>query len=40
MMNKGCCGDCRHYSEAYCHLMDDLVEPLDCCGMFDGVEIE
>ena len=31
-----CCGNCRHYQEAYCNLMDDLVEPLDNCGMFDG----
>ena len=30
-----CCGNCRHYKEAYCNLMDDLVEPLDNCGMFD-----
>ena len=38
MRNKGQCGDCRHYQlgEAYCHLMDELVESCDCCGMFDG----
>ena len=30
------CGNCRHYREAYCYLMDELVEPLDCCGMYDG----
>jgi len=26
-----CCGNCKHYQygEAYCHLMDDLVEPAD-----------
>ena len=37
MMNKGQCGDCKYYKvgEAYCSLMDDLVEPLDCCGLFD-----
>ena len=35
-MNK-CCGNCRHYKmfEAYCYLMDELVEPNDHCGMFD-----
>ena len=31
-----CCGNCRHYKETYCNLMDDLVQPLDNCGMFDG----
>ena len=30
------CGNCRHYREAYCNLMDELVEPLDNCGMFDN----
>lgn len=30
-----CCGNCRHFQESYCHLIDDLVEPLDNCGMFD-----
>ena len=35
-MNKGQCGDCKHYQEAYCHLMDELVEPTDNCGCFDG----
>ena len=33
-----CCEYCKHYSEAYCSLMDDLVEPLDGCGLFDGDE--
>ena len=38
-MNKeNCCGNCKHYTEAYCNLMDELVEPLDNCGMFDGGE--
>ena len=38
-MNKeNCCGNCKHYQEAYCNLMDELVEPLDNCGMFDGGE--
>lgn len=31
-----CCGNCRHYTKHYCNLMDDLVEPLDNCGMFDN----
>ena len=31
-----CCGNCKHYKEAYCNLMDDLVEPLDNCGMYNG----
>ena len=35
-MNKGTCKECRHYSEKYCNLMDELVEPLDNCGMYDG----
>ena len=30
-----CCANCNHYSEAYCSLMDDLVNPLDNCGMFN-----
>ena len=30
-----CCGNCRHYREAYCCLMDDLVNHLDNCGMFN-----
>ena len=30
-----CCGNCKHYKEAYCSLMDDLVEPEDNCGMCD-----
>ena len=30
-----CCGNCRHYKEAYCNLIDDLVEPCDNCGMCD-----
>ena len=30
-----CCGNCRHYKETYCNLMDDLVNELDNCGMFD-----
>ena len=34
--NKGCCGNCYYYviGEAYCHLMDDLTEPEDNCGLF------
>jgi len=40
MIKKGHCGNCRHYKEAYCYLMDELVEPEDNCGMFDGVEVE
>ena len=31
-----CCGNCRHYQDNYCNLMDDLVQQLDNCGMFDG----
>ena len=23
-----CCGNCKHYKEAYCNLMDDLVESI------------
>ena len=41
--NNECCGNCRYYkfSTTYCHLMDDLVDPVECCGLFDmGVEIE
>ena len=30
-----CCGNCRHYEETYCHLMDELVESADHCGMCD-----
>lgn len=30
-----CCGNCKHYKEAYCSLMDELVEPEDNCGMCD-----
>ena len=30
------CGNCRHYKETYCNLMDELVEPQDNCGMYDG----
>lgn len=37
-MNEKCCGNCRHYQEAYCNLMDELVEPLDQCGLYDGGE--
>ena len=36
-----CCGNCRHYkfNEHYCHLMDDLTEPADNCGLFkEGIE--
>ena len=33
-----CCGNCRHYREVYCNLMDDLVNELDNCGMYDGAE--
>ena len=31
-----CCGNCKHYQDNYCNLMDDLVQQLDNCGMFDG----
>lgn len=31
-----CCGNCQYYREAYCSLMDDLVEPVDNCGLFKG----
>ena len=38
-MNKEkVCGNCRHYQEAYCNLMDELVAPLDQCGLYDGGE--
>ena len=37
-MNKGQCDNCRHYEEEYCHLMDELVKPLDNCGMYDEGE--
>ena len=30
-----CCANCKHYSEAYCNLIDDLVEPCDNCGLCD-----
>jgi hypothetical protein len=30
-----CCANCKHYREAYCSLMDELVEPEDNCGMCD-----
>ena len=30
-----CCANCKYYREAYCSLMDDLVEPCDCCGLCD-----
>ena len=33
--NEEYCGNCKHYQEAYCNLMDELVEPLDHCGMCD-----
>jgi len=34
-----CCEYCKHYSKTnYCNLMDELVEPLDNCGMFNGDE--
>ena len=33
-----CCSNCRHYQEAYCNLMDDIVNELDNCGMYDGGE--
>ena len=37
-----CCGNCNYYKEtyrkeyreSYCNLMDDLVNPLDNCGLF------
>lgn len=31
-----CCRNCAFYvfGEAYCNLMDDLVEPADNCGLF------
>lgn len=35
MIIMECCAECKYYKEAYCNLMDDLVEPLDNCGMFD-----
>ena len=35
-----CCEYCKHYRKEYCNLMDDLVEPLDNCGMFDNGDIE
>ena len=32
-----CCGNCKHYcEEAYCTLMDELVNACDNCGMYDG----
>ena len=30
-----CCSKCKHYNENYCSLMDELVEPCDCCGLCD-----
>ena len=39
-MKTECCGNCKHYQEAYCHLMDELVEPEDNCGCFDGVDVD
>lgn len=30
-----CCGNCKHFQESYCNLIDDLVNPLDNCGMCD-----
>jgi len=33
-----CCANCKHYRKPkYCNLMDELVDPLDCCGLCDGV---
>ena len=34
MVKLECCGNCRHYKEAYCYLMDELVECTDNCGMY------
>ena len=36
MMNKEECCECQHYSKRYCHLMDELVNPEDNCGMWNG----
>ena len=36
MIKHGKCEDCKHYKEEYCILMDELVKPLDNCGMYDG----
>ena len=33
-----CCTNCKYYRENYCSLMDDLVEPCDCCGLCDTGE--
>ena len=29
------CEECRHYTETYCNLMDEIVKPADHCGMCD-----
>ena len=35
-MNNDCCGKCKHYQcPEYCILMDEIVKPVDCCGMCD-----
>ena len=28
--------NCKYWSEAYCNLMDDLTEPADNCGLWNG----
>ena len=34
-----CCENCNHFQcPHYCVLMDDLVEPADNCGLYDGDE--
>lgn len=39
-MNKGQCSTCQHYKEEYCNLMDELVKPLDNCGLYTDGESE
>ena len=43
-----CCANCKHYTEtyrrayreSYCSIIDDLVNPLDNCGMFNCGDAE
>ena len=30
------CEECKHYIETYCNLMDELVQPADHCGLYQG----
>ena len=34
-MNESC-EECKHYTKQYCNLMDELVQPVDHCGLYQG----